>query len=261
MRIRSFANLCCVCCLALLIVGCSGKKKAEPASGHVDQPAVSFFRVNPETSGSVTGTIRYTGKRPARELIDMSEDPACVEAHHGKAYDESLVVSSTGSLANAFIYVKKGLEGKRFAVPTTPVIIDQRGCWFRPRVMGIQVDQPLQIINSDPVTHNIHPMSEINREWNHSQGPGDSPLNRKFVKPEIMIPIKCNIHSWMHAFIGVLNHPYFSVSKEDGSFAIKNLPPGTYTIGVWQEKLGTQEQQVTITPRRETVSNFTFKGK
>lgn len=261
MKVRYSVNLCCLCCVAALIVGCSGKKKTESASSHVDQPAVSFFRVNPETAGSVTGTVRYTGKSPARELIDMSEDPACVEAHHGKAYDESLIVSSTGSLANAFIYVKKGLEGKRFEVPTTPVVIDQRGCWFRPRVIGIQTDQVLQIVNSDPVTHNIHPMAQINREWNHSQGPGDAPLSRKFVKPEIMIRIKCNIHSWMHAFIGVLDHPYFSVSKEDGSFEIKNLPPGTYTIGVWQEKLGTQEQQVTVTPHQDTVADFIFKGK
>ncbi len=248
-------------CVVALMAGCSGKKNAEPPPGSVAQPAVSFFKVDAETAGSVTGTIRYTGKKPARKLIDMSEDPACVEAHHGKAYDESLIVSSNGSLANAFIYVKKGLEGKTFETPATPVVIDQRGCWFRPRVMGIQTNQVLEVINSDPVTHNIHPMAEINREWNHSQGPGDAPLSRKFIKPEIMIRIKCNIHSWMHAFIGVLDHPYFAVSKEDGTFAIKNLPPGTYTIGVWQENLGTQEQQVTVAPHQDAVANFTFKGK
>jgi hypothetical protein len=104
-------------------------------------------------------------------------------------------------------------------------------------------------------------MAQINREWNHSQGAGDPPLARKFIKPEIMIPVKCNIHSWMHAFIGVLDHPYFAVSGDDGSFEIKNLPPGTYTIGVWQEKLGTQEQQVTVGPLGKAEANFTFKGK
>ena len=112
------------------------------------------------------------------------------------------------------------------------------GCWFHPRVLGIQTGQILKVVNSDPVTHNIHPMAEINREWNHSQGAGDPPMARKFIKPEIMIPVKCNIHSWMHAFIGVLDHPYFAVSKDDGTFEIKNLPPGTYTIAVWQENLG-----------------------
>jgi plastocyanin len=194
-------------------------------------------------------------------MIDMSSDPACVEAHHGKAYDESLVVSSNGSLGNAFVYIEKGLEGKNFEVPSTPVTIDQRGCWFRPRVLGVQTGQVLQVVNSDPVTHNIHPMAEVNREWNHSQGPGDAPLSRKFLKPEIMIKIKCNIHSWMHAFIGVVEHPYFAVSKDDGSFEINNLPPGTYTLAVWQENLGTQEQQITVTPHSTAVTKFTFKGK
>jgi uncharacterized protein (DUF2141 family) len=104
-------------------------------------------------------------------------------------------------------------------------------------------------------------MAEINREWNHSQGAGDPPIARRFIKPEIMIRVKCNIHSWMHAFIGVLDHPYFAVSKDDGSFEIKNLPPGTYTIAVWQEKLGTQEQQVTVAPHGNAEANFTFKEK
>jgi hypothetical protein len=116
-------------------------------------------------------------------------------------------------------------------------------------------------MNSDPVTHNIHPMAQVNREWNHSQGPSETPLSRKFLKAEIMIQVKCNIHSWMHAFIGVLDHPYFAVSKDDGHFEIKNLPPGTYTIAVWQEILGTQEQQITVIPGKNTVTNFTFKGR
>ena len=115
--------------------------------------------------------------------------------------------------------------------------------------------------NSDPVTHNIHPLAQINREWNHSQGAGDAPLGRKFTKQEIMIRVKCNIHPWMHAFIGVVDNPYFAVSKEDGSYILPNLPPGTYTIGVWQETLGTQEHQVTVTPHSNTVVNPTFKGK
>jgi plastocyanin len=191
----------------------------------------------------------------------MSNEPACVEAHKGRAVDESLVVSPKGDLANAFIYVKSGLEGKRFEIPAAPVTIDQHGCWFSPRVLGIQVGQAFQVTNSDPVTHNIHPMAQINRDWNHSQGAGDPPITRKFLKPEIMIPVKCNIHSWMHAWIGVVDNPYFAVSKGDGAYTIPNLPPGTYTIAVWHETTGTQEQQVTIAPHSNTVENFTLKGK
>jgi plastocyanin len=250
-------------CLALLTIsGCKGSttKNAAPQAT-TTPPAPVYFKVDPETAGILQGKIRFTGKRPARKVIDMSEEPACVEAHHGKAYDESLVVNPNGTLANVFIYIKSGLEGKTFEVPSNPVTIDQQGCWFHPRVLGIQTGQVLNVVNSDPVTHNIHPMAEINREWNHSQGQGDPPLERKFLKPEVMIRVKCNIHRWMHAFIGVVDNPYFAVTGSDGSFEIRNLPPGDYVIGVWQETLGTQEQRVTIPPKGKTTANFTFKGE
>ena len=152
-------------------------------------------------------------------------------------------------------------EGKRFDASALPVTIDQSGCWFHPRVLGIQAGQPFEVVNSDPVTHNIHPMAQINREWNHSQGAGDPPLQRRFLKPEIMVPVKCNIHSWMHAYIGVVDNPYYAVSDRNGAFSIGNLPPGTYTVGVWQESRGTQEQQVTVTPQAKTQLNIVFKGK
>jgi hypothetical protein len=239
-------------------IGCSKDANTKPAA---IEPVPSYYQVDSASAGSITGKIRYTGKRPERKAIDMSEDPACVEAHHGKAYDESMVVGPEGALANAFVYIKSGLDGKRFAIPADPVTIDQRGCWFRPRILGVQTGQVFQVINSDPVTHNIHPMAQINREWNHSQGPGDPPMQRKFLHPEIMIPVKCNIHSWMHAYIGVVDSPYFTVSAEDGSFAIHNLPPGTYTLGLWHEKLGTQEKQVTIAPRQTVVADFVFPPK
>ena len=261
MKISLTLKLCCLTGAMVLAAGCSGKPKTEPAPSPAVPAAVSYFKVDPATAGSIKGAIRYSGKKPAPKLIDMSEDPACVEAHHGKAYDESLIVSPKGALGNAFIYVKSGLEGKNFEVPKTPVTIDQSGCWFRPRVLGIQTNQTLQVVNSDPVTHNIHPMAEINREWNHSQGPGDAPLSRRFIKPEVMIRVKCNIHSWMHAFIGVVDNPYYAVSKDDGTFEIKDLPSGTYTLAVWQENLGTQEQQVTVTAHNDSVANIAFKGK
>lgn len=252
----------CVYLLLVVAMGCSPASKRAPLpTGHSEQAAVPVFRVDPLTAGSISGTIRYIGKTPHPVTIDMSEDPACVEAHHGKPIDESLLVSSKGGIANAFVYVKTGLEGKNFEIPSTPVTIDQNGCWFRPRIVGIQTNQILQVTNSDPVTHNIHPMGQINREWNHSQGAGDLPLTRKFIKPEIMIPVKCNIHHWMRAYIGVVDHPYFAISKQDGRYAIPGLPPGRYTIEVWHESLGTQEQEVTVPPHGSTVVNVTFKGK
>jgi hypothetical protein len=252
---------CSVVYIAVLAMGCSRQKPAGAVATSEAQPQVPEFHVDPTTAGSIHGTVRYVGPKPPAKLIDMSEDPSCVQAHHGKAYDEALVVGAKSGLGNAFVYVEKGLEGKRFAVPSTPVIFDQRGCWFRPRLIGIQTKQIFEIVNSDPVTHNIHPMATVNREWNHSQGAGDAPVERQFVKPEIMIPVKCNIHSWMHAYIGVLEHPYFAVSKEDGSFEIGNLPPGSYVLKVWHERLGTQELPVTVTPRGTSDAAFVFHAK
>ena len=244
---------------ALLLSNCSSTKPAETKAPEPAAPV--YFKVDPSTAGTLTGAIKFTGRKPARKSVDMSNDPACVEAHHGKPYDESEVVNPNGTLANVFVYVKTGLEGKRFPIPATPATIDQKGCWFNPRVIGIQVGQTLSVVNSDPVTHNIHPMAQINREWNHSQGAGDEPLARKFSKPEIMIRVKCNIHSWMHAFIGVLDHPYYAVSNDTGSFTIPNLPPGDYTLEAWHEKLGTQEQKVTVSPSGKVTADFTFKGE
>jgi hypothetical protein len=250
-----------LCCVLGLMVACSHRTTNESAPNVPVKPAVSYFKVDTANAGTVTGTVRYRGQRLVPKMIDMSSDPACVEAHHGKASDESLMIGPKGSVGNAFVYIKAGLEGKNFESPTTPVTVDQRGCWFRPHVVGTQTNQPLQVINSDPVTHNIHPMAAVNREWNHSQGPEDPPITRKFTKPEVMIPVKCNIHSWMHAYIGVLEHPYFVVSGQDGSFEIKNLPAGTYTIAVWQEKLGTQEQTITVSPQKNATADFMFKGR
>ncbi len=245
--------------MALAACSNTGTKAPQPATAAVTAPV--YFKVDPATAGVLKGTIRFQGRKPARKAIDKSGDPACVEAHHGKAYDESLVVNANGTLANVFIYVKRGLEGKKFEVPAAPVTIDQRGCWFRPRIIGIQTGQILQVTNSDPVTHNIHPLAQINREWNHSQGQGDEPLARKFLKPEVMIRVKCNIHSWMRAYIGVLDHSYYAVTGADGGYEIKNLPPGDYVLEAWHETLGTQEQNITVAPSGQVEANFTFKGE
>jgi plastocyanin len=243
----------------MLLCGCSGDttKKAESPP---KQP-VSYFKVDRATAGELKGKIQFAGRKPPKREIDMDQDTECARLHkNGHVIDQSVVVNPNGTLANVFIYVKSGLEGKAFEPPATAVIIDQNGCWFKPRVLGIQTGQTLKVTNSDPVTHNIHPLAQVNREWNHSQSQGDPPLVRRFVRQEIMIPVKCNIHTWMRAFIGAVDHPYFAVSGADGSFEIKNLPPGEYTVAAWQEKLGTQEQRVTLAASGSANIAFTFKG-
>jgi plastocyanin len=246
--------------LCLCLAGCNDSSTKAPQAKKTEAPP-SYFKVDPATAGTISGTVNFTGKRPAAARIDMSEDPACMQARKGKTYESPVSINAAKRLANVFIYVKTGLEGKTFQTPSAPVTIDQNGCWFRPRVLGIQTGQQLQVTNSDPVTHNIHPMAQINREWNHSQGEGDGPLERKFIRPEVMIRVKCNIHNWMHAYIGVVEHPYFAVTPADGSFELPNLPPGDYTLEAWHETLGTQQQKITVGPSGKVQAGFTFKGE
>lgn len=205
----------------------TSRKTALPEQ--VQEAAAPGVQDDPLTAGSISGMIRYVGKRPLPKKIDMRGDPACVEAHYGNALDESLVVWSKGGLANAFVYVKSELEGTTFATPATPIAIDQNGCWFRPCVLGIRTNQALQITNSDPVTHGIHPMAKINREWNHSQGAGEPPLARKFAGVEVMIHAKCNIHSRMQAYIGVVDSPYLAVSGKTAAAASEICRPASTT--------------------------------
>jgi hypothetical protein len=139
--------------------------------------------------------------------------------------------------------------------------MDQKGCWFEPRVLGIQTGQEFEVTNSDPVTHNIHPRAHENREWNQSQAEGSPPLQRKFSQPEIMIRVKCNIHNWMHAWIGVVANPYFAVTGSDGSFELKNVPPGEYTVEAWQEELGVVVQHVSVASSGKTEVEFRFVGE
>ena len=246
--------------LAALLAGCSaspaGKKEAAKK-----EAAQAYFKLDPATAGSVSGTVIFHGKIPPHKKVDMSEDPQCSALHKTPVYDDSIAASRDGSLANVFVYVKQGLEGKKFETPKEPVTIDQKGCWFIPRVMGIQTGQTFQVINSDPVTHNIHPRPHFNREWNQSQGPGEPALERRFMFPEVMVRIKCNIHAWMHAWVGVVDNPYFAVTGADGKFDIQNLPPGNYTLEAWQEDLGTQQQQVTVAPQGKGTTQFTFEGE
>jgi plastocyanin len=235
------------------LVGCS-KPKAKTAQ-------VVYFKVDPGTAGVIAGRVLFSGKAPAGKTVDMSEDPQCNQLHAKAVVDRAVAVNKNGTLANVFVYIKGGLEGKKFAPPSFAAVMDQKGCWFEPRVLGIQTGQELEVTNSDPVTHNIHPRAHVNREWNQSQEQGTAPLERRFGYQEIMIRVKCNIHNWMHAWIGVVDNPYFAVTGADGGFELKNVPPGEYTMEAWQEELGTQEQHVTVAASGKAEVGFTFKGQ
>ena len=251
--------------MAAILAGCGGGGEAPTAgeSGGSEMPAASSApveTVDPATAATVTGKVNFQGQAPQRMRIRMDAVPACTEANPDPVYSDEVVVNDNGTLANVFVYVKAGLEDRNFGVPSEPVVIDQRGCMYHPHVMGLVAGQKLQIKNSDPTNHNVHPMPMQNREWNKSQPPGAPDLSEQFPRPEVMIPVKCNVHPWMKAYVGVLRHPFFGVTDSAGNFEITGLPPGEYTIEAWHEKYGSSEQQITVGASETKEIEFSFQG-
>lgn len=207
--------------------------------------------------GVVTGTITLKGTPPKTRVIDMTSDPICQEQNRRPIVD--WVVSNQGRLANAFIYVKgETLNAYQFEVPDSEVILNQRACYFEPHVFGLRVGQTLQITNGDPTQHNVHPTPKLNQEWNQTQPNGAPPMMKTFRRAEVMMPIRCNQHPWMKAYVGVMNHPYFAVSDLSGRFEIRGLPAGTYKLAVWHEVFGEQEIDITVAPGESRNADFTF---
>jgi len=188
-------------------------------------------------------------------------DPECTKMHPGGVNTEEAITGSDGTLRNVIVYVSDGLGDRTFEPPANPVVIEQKGCTYRPHVLTMQANQKIQIVNSDPTSHNIHPMPLNNREWNKSQPFGQPPIEATFAREEIAIPVNCNEHPWMHAYIAVSKHPFFVVTGKDGRFDLKNLPPGEYTISAWHEKFGTVEQKITVGPKEEKTVDFVFNAR
>ncbi len=251
--------------MILALVGC-GKKEEEtaeqPATPATNAPAPT--PIDQSTVGEVTGKVSFEGAKPKTPVIHMDQDPVCVQKHAGSpVHAEDGDVNDNGTLPNVFIYVKSGAEKYTFAPPSDPVVLDQNGCMYQPHVLGIMAGQTLKVVSSDATTHNIHPMPKDNREWNMSQAPGAAPIEQKFARPEIMVPVKCNQHPWMRAWIGVTSNPFYAVTGSDGTFTIKGLPPGTYTIEAWSAIGGTgqtSDQTVTIGPKETKTLDFSFKA-
>jgi plastocyanin len=212
----------------------------------------------PDAPASVKGEVKFEGTAPTPSRIDMSQDPLCAKAHPTPATTEDVVVGPNGGLANVVIYVSDGLASSPFQPPAQPAVLEQKGCQYKPHVLAMQANQKLSVVNGDQTTHNIHPTPNNNREWNMSQPPG-VPLEQTFARMEVAIPVKCNVHPWMKGYIAVFKHPYFAVSDKNGGFDLKDLPPGTYTITAWQEKLGTQTQKITVGAGEAKTLDFSFK--
>ena len=210
------------------------------------------------SGASVIGNIKFDGPLPKSAPIAMRSDPACAAEHAQPLRSEDVVTGQSSTLENVIVFISQGAESRPYDVPQTPAVMEQKGCMYEPHVLAMRAGQTLRVVNADKTTHNIHPMPANNREWNKAQIPGQ-PIEEKFGREEVSIPVKCNIHPWMHSYIAVFKNPYFAVTGKDGSFELRNLPPGEYTIEAWHEKLGTMTQHVKIGQGESKHLDFTFK--
>jgi plastocyanin len=211
------------------------------------------------SGGSVSGKVTYEGTPAKQKPIDMSKEPSCASQHATPITTETVVTGPGNSLENVVVYISAGAPDD--STPTSQAVsITQKGCQYIPHVVPMVVNQELKVINADQTSHNIHPMPKVNREWNKSQPPGTPPFSEKFDKPEF-IPVKCNIHPWMHSSFVVLKNAHYALSSGDGGFTLPNLPAGKYTVTAWHEAYGEQTQDVTISGSETKTINFVFKAK
>ena len=252
--------------LSLLVLGsaCGGggtNKEATPGTTASDTGTAPPSG----PTGTISGVISYNGTPPAPKKIDTTADPVCGQKSPNLSTDDTLV--KDGKLANTFVYIKDGTVdgGKKISeynwpTPTESIKLDQNGCHYAPHVLGIMVNQKISITNSDATQHNIHPTPKLNPEWNQTQSNGAPPIEKTFGRAEVLIPVKCNQHPWMKAYIVVLKHPLYAVSAADGTFTIPKVPPGKYTIVAWREGQQPEEatMEVTVTANGTAKADFAF---
>ena len=215
--------------------------------------------VDPATAGAVAGRVNLKGEIPKSAAVRMSSDSYCVQANPGQPLDDSMLVATDGAVRNVFVYVRSDLSAYAFDTPTVPVRLEQRPCRFRPHVLGLRAGQPLEIVNQDDTLHNVHAITRVNDDFNIGAVRG-AVTRRTFAAPETMITFRCDVHSWMTAYAGVVSHPYFAVTGADGRFDLKGLPPGDYEVAAWHERLGTRTARVSVGPSERKEIEFTFVG-
>lgn len=248
--------LACVALVGLFAVGCGGETVDEPAeTAETDTAAGGEM---PEGSATISGTVTYEGQVPNLDTLNMNADPICQEAHGEPVTAPLLVLGEGNTMANVFVKVVSGHPQQQYPVPSEPVVIDQEGCLYEPRVVGVMAGQALEFQNSDDTLHNVHGMPEQNREFNFAMPATVEESDVTLNTPEPIFPVKCDVHPWMQAYVAVMDHPYFATTGEDGSFEIADLPAGTYEIEAWHERLGTQTATVTVEDGGSGTADFTF---
>lgn len=267
-RARFLAALLVTVCLLAFSAACGRDEDEEDPAGAGDEgtETAELTPYKPSgNEGAITGTVSFTGTPPTPAEISMLADAFCASASQNPKAEDTVV--NGDKLQNVFVYVKDGktagTTGKSitsfsFAPPAEPVVLDQHGCRYVPHVVGVQTSQKVQVKNSDATSHNVNVDAAKNPKFNQGQGPSAPAIEKQFLRAETLIPVKCNQHPWMRAYIGVVGHPFYAVSGADGKFEIKGLPPGTYTLVAWHEKLGEKTQSVTVGDKEQKSQDFSF---
>lgn len=238
------------------LLACSAACGGDVADQPKTSPAAGK-KVDAATAGSIAGVIKFEGAPPPGVPVKLSKD--CVANAGPNPQSEAILVAADGGLQNAFVYVKAGLDPSyTYDAPAGPVELDQKGCIYTPRVLGVRVGQAIDVVNSDPTLHNVHAMPMVNQEFNKSQPIQNSHMLHTFTAPEVMVRFMCNVHNWMASYVGVMEHPYFAVTDATGKFEIKNLPPGTYTVEAWHEKFGRKTMEITVGEKQAQTMGLSF---
>ncbi len=221
----------------------------------------AFLVFSDAQAGTITGKANFDGTAVENQKIDMAADPVCKSSHSGDFFSERVNVNSNKTLKNVFIYIKEGLKDENFPAPAQTATLDQKGCWYTPHVQGVQTGQKFTIVNSDATLHNVHALGKQNPEFNLGMPLQGMKLEKTFSNPEVMLKFKCDVHPWMNGYVGILKHPFFAVTDDQGAFKLNNVPAGEYTVEAWHEVYGIKTGKVTVSESGEAQVDFQFSSK